>query len=269
MDLQPDQTPALWDNHVSVYERVFEPFSLGFARAAIDRLDLAPASNVLDVGCGAGGAALQLATQSHRVTAIDASPCMIARTRERSSLAGAAIDAAVMDGMALDLPDDSFDAALSVFGVILFPDAVRGMSELRRVVRPVGRVAVVTWTEPQNYELAAEFRAATLTVDPDRPPAPLPAQLRYREASDFTTLFEMAGLKGPRIETVTSRLDVPSARWVAENIAFAPGMAAMVEGLGVKAPKVLDAFIDRLELRYGPGPIKLAGVALIGVADVL
>ena len=66
--------------------------------------------------------------------------------------------------MALDVADRSFDAAMSIFGVILFPDPVGGMREIGRVLQPGGRVAVVTWTEPQRYELAARLRPAIAAV---------------------------------------------------------------------------------------------------------
>ena len=82
-----------------------------------------------------------------------------------------------------------------------FRIAERGLAEMRRVVRPGGRVSVVTWTQPQNYELAAELRAAIQSVWPEQPPAPLPAQLRYREESDFRALFKAAGLGEPVITT--------------------------------------------------------------------
>src|SRR5262245_34940638 len=78
-DLQPDQQPARWDDHVSVYQEVFEPFTLQFARAAMSALGVAAGSSVLDVGAGSGGAALALAEQGVRVTAVDASPRMVAR----------------------------------------------------------------------------------------------------------------------------------------------------------------------------------------------
>ena len=64
-----------------------------------------------------------------------------------------------------------------------------GLREMVRVVRPGGKISLVTWTEPQNYELAAELRGALLKVDPDRPASPLPAQLRFREKDDFAALF--------------------------------------------------------------------------------
>jgi ubiquinone/menaquinone biosynthesis C-methylase UbiE len=265
---QPDQEPLRWDDHVGVYEAVFEPFTLQFAHAAIATLRLAAGRSVLDVGAGCGGAALVLAEQGLRVTAIDASARMVERISTRAAERGHAIAARVMDGRALDLDDASFDAALSVLGIVLFPDAERAMSEMRRVVRPGGRVAVVTWTQPHNYELAAELRTAVQAIWPEQPPAPLPAQLRYREEGDFRALFRAAGLAEPLIETVTARLLAPSARWLSERIAFAPGMAAMMTGLGDRAPAVLDRFVDNLETRLGRGPIGLCGVAFIGTAQV-
>jgi ubiquinone/menaquinone biosynthesis C-methylase UbiE len=266
--LQPDQESQRWDDHVCVYETVFEPFTLQFAHAAISMLRLAAHQSVLDVGAGCGGTALALARQGLRVTAIDASARMVERISTRGAEDGLVIDARTMDGEALQFADATFDAAVSVLGVILFPDAARGLSEMRRVVRPGGRVSVVTWTQPQNYELATEIRAAAQAVCPDLPAAPRPAQLRYCEESDFRALFAAAGLGEPLIATVTARLEAPSARWLSERIGFAPGMAAMMAGLGHKAAAVMERFVHNLEARLGRGPIGLTGVAFIGTARV-
>ncbi|HEY7551682.1 MAG TPA: class I SAM-dependent methyltransferase [Hyphomicrobiaceae bacterium] len=266
--LQPDQEPQRWDDHVCVYETVFEPFTLQFAHAAIATLRLARGRSVLDVAAGCGGATLALAVQGMRVTAIDASARMVERIAARAAERDLAVDGRTMDGQALQFPDASFDAALSVLGIILFPDARRGLAEMRRVVRPGGAVSVVTWTQPENYDLAAEIRAATQAVWPHQPPAPLPAQLRYREEGGFRALFRAAGFGEPLIATVTARLEAPSARWLAERIGFAPGMAAMLAGLGDRAPAVMERFVRNLETRLGPGPIGLAGVAFVGTARV-
>ena len=101
------------------------------------------------------------------VLAIDASQNMAARIRARANESGFASDArrgqvraACMDGTALAVTDASFDAALSVFGIVLFPDAALGMREIARALRPGGRLAIVTWTEIEKYELSARLLAA-------------------------------------------------------------------------------------------------------------
>jgi ubiquinone/menaquinone biosynthesis C-methylase UbiE len=266
---QPDQQPERWDDHVALYETVFEPFTLQFARVAISTLGVVSGQSVLDIGAGSGGAALAMAEQGLRVTAIDGSTRMVERILSRAGERGVTVEALAMDGQALQFADASFDAALSVLGVILFPDAGRGLAEMRRVTRPGGRVAVVTWTEPHNYELASKLRAAIQDVWPEQPPTSLPAQLRYREEVDFRALFKTAGLSEPTITPVTARLEAPSARWLSERIEFAPGMAAMMTGLGERAPAVLERFAGNLEGHLGTGPVGLSGVAFIGSAQVL
>ena len=193
---------------------------------------------------------------------------MVDRVNARARACGIQVDAQVMDGQQLGFADNVFDAAISVFGVILFPDAVAGMRELRRVVRPGGKVAVVTWTQPQNYQLAAELRSAIASVFPDAPSSPLPAQLRFREPPDFQALFRQAGFDEVRIAEHTAAITAPSAGWLADHLGFAPGMSAMLKGLGSQASAVLDQFVARLETSKGAGPISLSGVAFVGVATV-
>src|SRR5215472_14812336 len=268
-DLEPDQQPRRWDDHVSLYEDVFEPLTQSFSEAAIEALAPDPQSRVLDSAAGAGGAALELARRGHSVTAIDASLAMVARTKERARTTGLVIEALSMDGQHLAFADRSFDAAISVLGVILFPDAVCGLSELRRVVRPGGRIALVTWTAPEAYELVGELRAAALSVLGSLPARPLPAQLRFKEKDAFQALFAAAGLPSAEIAEVTAELMAPSSDWLAERLAFAPGMAALLEGFGGAKAEVLAAFRKRLETRRGAGRISLAARAYVGSVTVM
>ena len=60
----------------------------------------------------------------------------------------------------------------------------------------------------------------------------------------------------------------PSARWLADRIAFAPGMAAVVVGLGERRTSALDAFVRALEARWGQGQVLLGGTAFIGTVFV-
>ena len=78
-ELQPDQQPAQWDDHVAVYEAVFEPLTDMFAAHALDRLGPRPGDRLIDVGAGSGGAALLAAARGADVLAVDASQEMVAR----------------------------------------------------------------------------------------------------------------------------------------------------------------------------------------------
>ena len=116
-DPQPDQQPHRWDDHVSVYETVFEPFTLQFAHAAIAALGLAAGRSVLDVGAGSGGAALAMAEQGLRVTAIDASSRMVDRMLATGGRArGSRLLRRPWMGRLLPVRRSVFDAALSVAG---------------------------------------------------------------------------------------------------------------------------------------------------------
>ena len=261
---EPDQQSFRWDDHVSVYEQVFEPFSLTFAETAIARLQVQTGMRVLDVGAGSGGAALALARRGCVVVAIDASARMIERIKVRD----ASVSAEVMNGQALRFADHTFDAALSVFGVILFPDAVRGLAEMRRVVRPGGRVAIVTWTEPQRYELSVQLRAAIEVVRPGGKPGALPAQLRFREREACADLFSAAGFQSVHIAAHTATLAAPSALWLAERMAFAPGMAAQLAALGAEREAVLAQFVTAVEAKQGRGEVRFGGRAFVAFGTV-
>jgi SAM-dependent methyltransferase len=267
--LQPDQDAARWDAHVADYESVFEPLTDAFAARALDALRPLHGAAMLDLAAGAGGAALQAARRGARVTALDAAPAMVARIRERARAAGIdTIAADCADGTApLPLADAAFDGALSCFGVVLFPDPAPAIAELARVLRPGGRLAVVTWTEPERYELAARLRAAVIACrGAPPPPSELPAQLRYTDPAALIALISAGGFGAVRIARVEAALHAPSAHGLAASLGFAPGMAAMLDALGPDRAPVIEAFVAGLEADQGTGPVALGAVAHIAHA---
>jgi len=266
--MQPDQDAARWDVYVGAYEQVFEPLTDSFAEHALRLLGPLASMELLDVGAGAGGAALLAARQGARVTAVDASPAMVDRINARALAAGAgSVTAGVQDGMALRLPDHSFDTALSSFGVVLFPDPACGMAELHRVLRHGGRVAVVTWTQPHRYELAARLRAAIVAVRGVAPTGELPAQLRFIDPDRLRALVLEAGFGAVRIETIEAVLRAPSARQLASSLAFAPGMAATLDALGPDRDAVLRTLVARLEADGQADAVSLGAVAHVAVGE--
>jgi hypothetical protein len=99
------------------------------------------------------------------------------------------------------------------------------------------------------------------------PSRPLPAQLRFKEKENFQALFAAAGLPAPEIAEVAGELVAPSPAWLAERLAFAPGMAALLEGFGAARAEVITAFQERLEAR-GSGSVALLARAWVGTATV-
>lgn len=267
--IQPDQDPAQWDRHVDAYEGVFEPLTDAFNRAVLGLLAPLGGVDLIDVAAGAGGAALAAAAQGARVVAVDASPAMVARIAARAALqiAGGRPEARLADAAALPFPDASFGAALSSFGIVLLPDPGRGMAELRRVLRPGGRVAVVTWTESHRYEAAARLSDAVTAVRGAPPPlGDLPAQLRFTDPDRLRALLADAGFTSVRVERVEAALRAPSAAFLAGSLGFAPGMAAMLDLLGPDRDAVLRHFRAALEDAQGLGAVTLGAVAHIAVA---
>jgi SAM-dependent methyltransferase len=108
--------------------------------------DLAADSTVLDVATGSGNGAIAAARLGCRVTGIDYVPGLLDRTRARAEAEGLEIEFLDGDAEALPFADGEFDAVLSVVGVMFATDQDRAASELLRVTRPGGRIALANWT---------------------------------------------------------------------------------------------------------------------------
>lgn len=113
--------------------------------------DLRAGERVLDVAAGNGNATLAAARRWCEVTSTDYVPALLERGRERAAaerLHG--IDFREADAEALPFDDASFDAVLSTFGCMFAPNPPRVASELLRVCRPGGRIAMANWT-PEGF----------------------------------------------------------------------------------------------------------------------
>lgn len=100
---------------------------------------------VLDIACGTGNAALAAARFRSKVTGIDQAPRLIEVARRRAQDEGLDVAFEVGDAEKLDLPDGSFDVAVSVFGMIFAPDPDRAFGEMIRVLRAGGRGFLSVW----------------------------------------------------------------------------------------------------------------------------
>jgi len=115
-----------------------------------EAVDLEAGSRVLDVACGNGNAALAAAHRFARVTGVDYVPELLHRAADRAR--AERLDVELVEGDAERLPfdDDTFDVALSTFGIMFAPDQLRAAREAVRVVRPGGKIALASWT-PEGF----------------------------------------------------------------------------------------------------------------------
>jgi demethylmenaquinone methyltransferase/2-methoxy-6-polyprenyl-1,4-benzoquinol methylase len=105
-----------------------------------------PGERVLDACCGTGDLAIAAEREGGHVTGLDFSPAMLERARRKSTT----LEWVEGDMLALPFGDAAFDAATVGFGVRNVVDLERGVAELRRVLRPGGRLAILEITQPRG-----------------------------------------------------------------------------------------------------------------------
>lgn len=179
-----EDTRAAWDSIAAGYDEFVTAPGMPSAEDSLLRAGIRAGMRVLDVACGSGALSIPAARLGAQVLAVDQSPKMLERLQARARKeALSSIDCRVMDGTALELEDDSFDIAASQFGVMLFPDMPRGVSEMARVTKPGGHVLMIVYDAPQKLDFFAFLVSAIRAAVPDfsgppHDPPPLPFQLQ-------------------------------------------------------------------------------------------
>jgi ubiquinone/menaquinone biosynthesis C-methylase UbiE len=134
------------------------------AERLVDTADLHAGWHVLDVATGSGNAAIAAARLGCTAVGVDYVPALLERGRERVAAERLPVELIDGDAEALPFEDDSFDAVISVFGTMFAPDHERTASELLRVSRPGGTIALASWT-PDGF-IGDLFRTTSKHVPP-------------------------------------------------------------------------------------------------------
>ncbi|MFY0610247.1 MAG: class I SAM-dependent methyltransferase [Hyphomicrobiaceae bacterium] len=108
--------------------------------------DFRPGAKILDVAAGNGNASLAFARRFCSVTSTDYVPAMLDKGQRRAEAEGLDIDFQLADAQNLPFSDDAFDGVVSTFGVMFAPDQKSAASELVRVCKPGGKIALSCWT---------------------------------------------------------------------------------------------------------------------------
>lgn len=138
-----------YDRLARIYDIYDAPMDMMGGRRRRRRVIAGATGSVLEVGIGTGRN-LALYAEGIEVTGIDVAEHMIERAARRASRLGMQVRLDVADVQALPFADDSFDTVTATCVFCSVADPVRGLAELRRVVRPQGRILLLEHVRPRN-----------------------------------------------------------------------------------------------------------------------
>jgi ubiquinone/menaquinone biosynthesis C-methylase UbiE len=133
-----------------------------------DTLAVRPGERVLDLGCGTGRVAELMAPSGATVVGIDLAPGLIETAKARAAERGLEIEYRVGDCEQLEDGDATCDAVGSSVGIMFAPDHAAAASELARVTKPGGRIALANWTPGTGVQ---DLFKVMLPFQPAPPPS--------------------------------------------------------------------------------------------------
>jgi SAM-dependent methyltransferase len=201
VDLRPrtaDINGKLWGARASDWANIQEGMVRPVYEAVLERAGVKSGTRYLDVGCGAGMAAQMAAARGAQVSGIDAAEALLAIAKQRTPKGD------FRRGDLEDLPfgDGSFDVVTGFNSFQYAGNPAVALGAARRVAKPGGAVAIVTWGNPEGMEAASLVAAVRPLMPPPPPGAPGPFAL-----SDETALRRFAsdaGLKPVEVFDVDS-----------------------------------------------------------------
>ena len=235
-----------------------------------------PGSRVLDVAAGYGEPSLTAARvvgPEGSVVATDISREMLAIGRERATAAGVDnIEFVESEAMSLDFEKESFDAAVSRWGIIFEPDGEAAAARVAGFLRPGARMAISSWGPPERVPfLAIPMGTAMRRLEVPPPPPGTPGPLSRPTPDALGGLLESGGFSGVRVEEAHVTFEVESPE---EFTQYTKDIAAPIRAMIEAHPQEVqdqtwDAITEAIrEHAGGDGPVKLTNLVLLASGHV-
>ncbi len=129
----------------------------GWRRRVVESLELRPEHHVLNLCCGTGDLALEIA-RSSRCTACDFAWNMLTRAQAKARSSNRPIAVACADALELPFADSLFNRATIAFGIRNLESMPSGLTEIHRVLKPGGRLAILEFSQPNRGWLKLPYR---------------------------------------------------------------------------------------------------------------
>ena len=241
-----------WVTHQAALDARFE----NIRDALLARAGARPGENALDVGCGTGATTLALAERvgsGGAVLGIDISKPMLELASRRCAARGLEqVRFLRADAQSHAFEQAAHDLLVSRFGVMFFSAPVAAFANLRRALRPGGRLAFVCWGPLEaNPGFALPLAAGVRALGPPDPEPPrAPGPLAFAERAYVEEILAGAGFAEVGIETVTERL--PGARSAAQEAAFARVVGPLARLIQTRAPEpaTVEAMVEEVAASF-------------------
>jgi ubiquinone/menaquinone biosynthesis C-methylase UbiE len=257
---------ASWDSQHDRLERETAAVTQWLCREA----RIGPGMRVLDVACGSGHPAFDLARllqPGGSVLATDLVEEMVEATLRRAREAGIRnLEGRVMDAEAIDLPDEGFDAVTCRFGVMFCPEPLKAMQEVRRVLKPGGRFALSVWDEAAKSPGQTVLGEALERFGRPRQPVDYSAPGIYQLAppGKLEGLLKEAGFSGVSVESLPLPVEYETFEALWERTMARPGpQRNLVQELSAdELARLQDILADVVQRFTREGTIRLTMTAL-------
>ena len=268
-----DAQIAYWNDHAArtwtaFQERIDAVFA-PLTAVALDAAAARPGERVLDIGCGCGTTALELAQRvgpTGHVNGFDVSVPMAARARERIATAGLQqAEIVVADAAECAFPPAGADLLFSRFGVMFFADPGAAFANLRRGMRPGGRLLCAAWRKlAENPWFSTPLEAAGALLPPAEALEPnAPGPFAFADGARVKALLAGAGWQDVGTCAVDVGMRLAPAGQIAEATEFATRVGPLARAMAEVGPDVQSsvraAVADRLRSHDGPDGVTLPG----------
>lgn len=229
-----------------------------------------PGEHILDIGCGAGASSLELAkavAPDGRVVGADISRPLLDVARQRAAgLPG--LEFVQADAQTHPLAAGSFDAVFSRFGVMFFADPTAAFANLRRALKPGGRLAFVCWrTAMENPVLSLPLFAALAHLPPLPPPEPgAPGPFAFADPERVRSILDGAGFVDVAVTPNDMKMgsgDLETALILAQRVG---PLGALLRDNPDRQDAAMGAVREALSPYVGPDGVMLASATWIVTA---
>jgi SAM-dependent methyltransferase len=268
---QWDGAAVGWNTHSDFMDKYVGVVS----ERLVEMAGIKEGDRVLDVACGYGEPALTAAREAGpegSVVATDISAEMLYFGRQRAAANGVEnIEFMQSDASSLDFAPDSFDAAVSRWGIIFEPDGEGAAAKVRGFIKPSGRFAISSWGPPERVPfLAIPMKTAMEKLEIPPPPPGTPGPLSRPTEEAIGGLLETAGFSDVAVEELEVTFELDSAEEFTE---FTKAIAAPIVAMISPHPEEVqretwDAITEAVRTTAGDdGRIRLANQVLVAAGQ--